>query len=404
MTLDNDEMIRLTNLPQGTTYTITEYYANVNRSDQGAPSPDSDRDSNVKAQGYTVSVKQDGSSEAVQTDTITGEITELDKRYYNQFTNTLDEHVDIELKARKHLDGYVWSNEQYFINLTTDEGNQLPGTTRFYRRFAAGSAGDADQNGYAFGKVRFTEPGTYRYYIAEDHAGELIDGIRYDASKTVTIVIAEDETTHELSVDSVTGDNTEWNADTNTAMTTITNRRITAKVKVLKIGNSNTDNPLSDVSFELYSTYISADSEDNVKAKKADGTEYGTLTTGEDGTFVIDGLIPGTDGIPYYLVETVPKAGYRLLDKPVEIKVYFTDTAPYYEVSYNQEGYSPSSAAGRISPDEDGNCVITVDNQSGVELPSAGGPGTLPYTSGGLMLLLVSALLYGFRMRRRETA
>lgn len=237
MTLDNDEMIRLTNLPQGTTYTITEYYANVNRSDQGAPTPSSNRSPNVAAQGYTVSVKQDGSPTAVQTDTITGTITELDKRYYNQFTNTIGKHIDVELKARKHLEGYVWSNEQYFINLTTDDGNELPGPTgrtRFYRQFADGSAGDADQNGYTFGKIRFTEPGTYKYYIAEDNAGETIDGIIYDDSKTVTIVIAENNETQELYVDSVTGDDTTWNADTLTSMTTIKNSRVTAKVKVLK--------------------------------------------------------------------------------------------------------------------------------------------------------------------------
>ena len=45
---------------------------------------------------------------------------------------------------------------------------------------------------------------------------------------------------------------------------------------------------------------------------------------------------------------------------------------------------------------------IEVNNNPGYELPSTGGSGTLPYTLGGLMLILASALMYGFRMRRRE--
>jgi len=45
---------------------------------------------------------------------------------------------------------------------------------------------------------------------------------------------------------------------------------------------------------------------------------------------------------------------------------------------------------------------IVVSNLSGVELPHTGGSGTLPYTLSGLALMMASALMYGFRMRRRE--
>ena len=46
--------------------------------------------------------------------------------------------------------------------------------------------------------------------------------------------------------------------------------------------------------------------------------------------------------------------------------------------------------------------IIQLPNTPGQELPHTGGPGTFLYTLGGLMLILASALMYGFRMRRGE--
>jgi len=43
-----------------------------------------------------------------------------------------------------------------------------------------------------------------------------------------------------------------------------------------------------------------------------------------------------------------------------------------------------------------------VMNSAGATLPNTGGSGTLPYTLGGIALIMASALMYGFRMRRRE--
>ena len=90
------------------------------------------------------------------------------------------------------------------------------------------------------------------------------------------------------------------------------------------------------------------------------------------------------------------------MTEPVEIYIELSDEDPGYTVSYYQKGYNASSGAGRLEPDTDGKYQITVSNPSGVTLPSTGGSGTFTYTLGGLMLLIASALMYVFRMRRRE--
>ena len=41
--------------------------------------------------------------------------------------------------------------------------------------FPEGSAGDADVDGYTFGKIRFTSPGTYVYTVAEDDPGQMVN-------------------------------------------------------------------------------------------------------------------------------------------------------------------------------------------------------------------------------------
>lgn len=64
------------------------------------------------------------------------------------------------------------------------------------------------------------------------------------------------------------------------------------RVKVIKTDDS--DNPLSDVSFDLFRSW--------------DSKKLSTLTTGEDGTAESGDLIPGD----YYLVETTGKPGYQV--------------------------------------------------------------------------------------------
>ena len=121
------------------------------------------------------------------------------------------------------------------------------------------------------------------------------------------------------------------------------------------------------------------------------GTFNGGITSKDNGV-----RITATDELPvgyYKLKELTTPDGYIITNAEVE-----------FQVSEDGEGNttivligSPSNA----SVSADGK-TLTITNEKGVALPHTGGSGTLPYTLGGIAMILASALMYGFRMRRRE--
>ena len=131
------------------------------------------------------------------------------------------------------------------------------------------------------------------------------------------------------------------------------------------------------------------------------------ITIGEDGIAVIGadgqdnkkGLFDGD----YQLVEVKAPAGHILLGTAISFSidkgiVTYEGTDPMVEwVSKNTGGED-----GGNEGEDDGYFGFIVKNAPGTELPSTGGPGTMHYAIGGILLLMVSALLYGFRMRHEE--
>ena len=92
------------------------------------------------------------------------------------------------------------------------------------------------------------------------------------------------------------------------------------------------------------------------------------------------------------------------------------DTTQTTRVRYTDIAIRLTDADGHDLVDEEGNpktsnknaelidnaMTITLENQPGEELPHTGGSGSLLYTLSGMILIFTSALMYGFRMRRRE--
>ena len=166
-----------------------------------------------------------------------------------------------------------------------------------------------------------------------------------------------------------------------------TNTIVTTGINVTKTDDKKPANGLPGAQFTL------------MRNDKLDGTgEYVTvdglyssgITSGSNGEMIVS-----SDVIPtgyYKLTETKSPDGYIILSKDIE-----------FQVSKNGDGDAVITLTGspeNASLSEDAKTLF-ISNTPGQELPLTGGHGTLPYTLGGF-ILMISALMYGFRMRRRE--
>lgn len=108
-------------------------------------------------------------------------------------------------------------------------------------------------------------------------------------------------------------------------------------------------------------------------------TAVDTITTGETGELVINGLADGT----YYLTETKAPRGYNLLREPVKVTVaHKTENGKLTETSF---------VGNQTETDTCG--VVKVENNAGAELPSTGGIGTTAFYVLGSAMALGAVIL-----------
>ena len=191
-----------------------------------------------------------------------------------------------------------------------------------------------------------------------------------------TFVRAEATATNGAAAGTVTGQKTEGTIDKSNSVYTAsyTNRANITMLKFRKTDDKGTALAGAVVEIVKGSTGI-------------DGSPF-TTTTEDIELTLFDGI--------YKVRETSAPAGYNVLAGDMYFKTS-NGTVTITDQDGNEKTYEDFTM-----DTENGVVVLKLKNHPGQELPMTGGSGTLPYTLGGLMLIIASALMYGFRMRRGE--
>ncbi|MBR2560668.1 MAG: LPXTG cell wall anchor domain-containing protein [Eubacterium sp.] len=217
--------------------------------------------------------------------------------------------------------------------------------------------------------------------------------IPYGTSVTVTETTDNSfDTTYSVNgTEAVTGTSATFTVDDTTvtdgiAEVIFTNTRSKQLIKVYKYETGNENKALEGAVFTL-------------TGPEGSDISYAGLETNADGYLENNGSVyielpVNTNN--YTLTETNAPDGYNKMTENVLFTVSTTG------VSATGSGYSVTSATETVDGVSVMVYTIKVQNSAGVELPMTGGSGTLPYTLGGITLIMASALMYGFRMRRRE--
>ena len=181
------------------------------------------------------------------------------------------------------------------------------------------------------------------------------------------------------------------------------------QMNVLKI-DGNTNSPLKDVKFDLYSYTGENTNPTEADLKGSNGTLVEqNLTTDADGKIQKSGLKNGT----YYLVETKTvktKDGkqYNLLKEPVKVEIkvdYVTKT----ETTITKDGNGNVTDTTTVSTKtftggdngSEGTFTVTVKNYTGFDLPTTGGMGTVLFSIAGFALMAGAAFVL-LKGRRKD--
>ena len=178
---------------------------------------------------------------------------------------------------------------------------------------------------------------------------------------------------------------------TGSTVSKITNEKIKS-VYVDLVKTDMSGNPLSGAVFSIYS--VNSTTEDAVLMEK-----YDNITVGEDGV-IADNL--ELENGTYYLVEKKAPDGYVLPGSNITLTVDTTSGTIPVTVSGGDSEMTAETETETINDEEATVYVIKIENSPGVLLPATGGPGTWFYTFGGLGLILLSGLMYGYSLRRKR--
>jgi LPXTG-motif cell wall-anchored protein len=173
---------------------------------------------------------------------------------------------------------------------------------------------------------------------------------------------------------------------------TVTNTRKTSDIYLKKVAKGSTESLPGSI-FKLYrknseGVYVS---DEQIDATKEEATL--SLT---DGTLKIEALPSGD----YKLTEIKPPDGYIIQARDIYFTVNTDGTGNVITTTTGQTAFDSDTIGA--STEGANNNTLVIPNTPGETLPYTGGSGTFIYTLSGITLLMASALMYIFRMRRRE--
>lgn len=192
-----------------------------------------------------------------------------------------------------------------------------------------------------------------------------------------------------------------WNKD---AHVTFTNKYKTVDVQLKKVKEDGTT-VLSGSVFDL-AKYANSTWSNNIQTDITPGAEATATTEAVPNPVDLGNLGVGK----YKLTETKSPDGYVIQTKYIYFEVYMDTDKSLKARLIDENGTALTDAqiaelrstVTFTSSSDDTVYTVTVINTPGAQLPNTGGSGTLLYTLSGLVLIFASALMYGFRMRRRE--
>ena len=167
---------------------------------------------------------------------------------------------------------------------------------------------------------------------------------------------------------------------------TVTNKYETIDVLLKKVDDKQ--QLLSGATFDLFKQ------QGETWVKIQENIKPGDAATGTANPFDLGRLGIGT----YKLTETGTPDGYIKLTEGIVFEVYEDGTVLKARLA---QGTTDAEIDGPGTGDIP-TYTITAKNTPGQALPATGGPGTALYTLSGMILLIGSALLYGFRRRHEE--
>ena len=268
----------------------------------------------------------------------------------NNETKEWDTEINnsVEFLIRADVPHAIGKLQTYTITDTL--AGSLDYNTGSYKAYAVASDGTrtllSNDNQFSFANPD-THNMTWTFVpttLANSEGWALYDSIeiRYTATlnKTATVGANGNANDVKLLVSHTTNTDSSTNSETvDTYVPTELPKVYTYAVDLTKYGDSDSTNPLEDVTFELQdvdgNVVTVSEQEDGVKgAYYFDPQGTATLTTDADGKLYIKGFEAGT----YYLKETTTNNGYSLLAQKVEITI-----------ESNENVYT-KSAAGTYAP------------------------------------------------------